>query len=146
MAFIKMICLSHTSGEDTAEVDCANAVAGHGLEGDRYYKSESPPSAQITLIESEEIDRINEATQASLPYYAFRRNLITEGIRLNNLVGHTFIVGEVRLLGHELCEPCRYLQERLHIDDLVVRLTHKGGLRCEILGSGKISTGDLIQT
>ena len=72
----------------------------------------------------------------------FRRNLVTEGVQLNNLVGETFYVGEIRLRGHELCEPCRYLQDRLKVTDLVKRLTHKGGLCCEVLTGGTIRSGD----
>ena len=67
---------------------------------------------------------------------------MTEGVQLNNLVGKTFYVGEVQLSGKELCEPCRYLQEKLKVADLVKRLTHKGGLCCEILTSGTIRPGD----
>ena len=145
MTLIKIICTSRAFGGDTAEMKSVNALAGKGLEGDRYCKAAAEPSEQITLIESEVIDRLNEATESAFPYTAFRRNLITEGIRLNDLVGQTFYVGKVLLRGHKLCEPCRSLQENLNISDLVTRLTHKGGLRCEILKGGQISTGDQIR-
>ena len=145
MALIKTICTSQAFGDNTAAVESVNALAARGLEGDRYCKLAAEPYEQVTLIESEVIEQFNEATSSSFPYTAFRRNLITEGIRLNELVGQTFYVGEVLLRGHKLCEPCRSLQEKLNIDDLVVQLTHKGGLRCEILEGGKISTGDQIR-
>ena len=146
MALIKTICPSQAFGDDTAAVNSVNALAGRGLEGDRYCKLAAEPYEQVTLIESEVIDRFNEAVKSTFPYTAFRRNLITEGIRLNELVGQAFYIGEVLLRGHELCEPCRSLQEKLNIDDLVSRLTHKGGLRCEILEGGRISIGDQIRS
>ena len=74
----------------------------------------------------------------------FRRNIITEGVRLNELVGKEFSVGEVKLKGHDLCRPCKYLQETLEQKNLTRELLRKAGLRCEILTSGKISVGDEI--
>ena len=94
------------------------------------------------LIESEVIDQFNQETGSNIAYPVFRRNLVTEGVQLNSLVDKTFYVGEVTLRGTELCEPCLYLQEKLKVTDLVKRLTHKGGLCCEVLSSGTIRLGD----
>jgi MOSC domain-containing protein YiiM len=72
--------------------------------------------------------------------------VITEGVDLNALEGRIFTIGRVQLRGVELCEPCAYLQNLLDIPGLVKQLTHKGGLRCEILGGGVIRPGDEIGT
>ena len=146
MASVKLICTSPFPGGESVSVDAVTAIAGHGIEGDRYCETDTDPSQQLTLIECEVIDQFNQETASQIPYAMFRRNVVTEGIQLNNLVGKTFYVGEVRLRGHGLCEPCLYLQETLKISDLVKRLTHKGGLYCEILTGGTIRSGDSLST
>lgn len=145
MASVKLICTSLVAGGETVAVDAVRTIAGQGIEVDRYCALDTEPSQQITLIECEVIDQFNQETESEFSYEMFRRNLVTEGVQLNNLVGETFYVGEVWLRGHELCEPCRYLQERLKVTDLVKRLTHKGGLCCEILTSGTIRSGDNLR-
>ena len=142
MASVKLICASPVSGGETIAIDAVTTIAGRGIEGDRYCALDTEPPQQITLIECEVIDQFNQETESEFSYEMFRRNLVTEGVQLNNLAGETFYVGEVRLRGHGLCEPCRYLQERLKVTDLVKHLTHKGGLCCEILTSGTIRSGD----
>jgi len=145
MASVKLICTSLVAGGETVAVDAVRTIAGQGIEGDRYCALDTEPSQQITLIECEVIDQFNQETGSKFSYEMFRRNLVTEGIQLNNLVGQIFDVGEVRLRGHELCEPCRYLQERLKVADLIKRLVNKGGLCCEILTSGTIRVGDELR-
>ena len=142
MASVKLICTSLVAGGETITIDTVTTIAGRGIEGDRYCALDTEPSQQITLIECEVIDQFNQETGSKFSYEMFRRNLVTEGVQLNNLAGETFYVGEVRLRGHELCEPCRYLQDKLKVADLVTRLVHKGGLCCEILTSGTIRSGD----
>ena len=145
MASVKLICISPVAGGETIAIDAVTTIAGRGIEGDRYYALDTEPSQQITLIECEVIDQFNQETESEFSYEMFRRNLVTEGVQLNNLVGETFYVGEVWFRGHELCEPCRYLQDKLKVTDLVKHLTHKGGLCCEILTSGTIRSGDNLR-
>ena len=138
------VCLALTEGGLAREVSEAVATAGAGLEGDRYCTFGASAETQLTLIQIEAVNEFNEAFSADLPATAFRRNVITEGVDLNALEGRIFMVGEVQLRGVELCEPCAYLQNLLNIPGLVKQLTHKGGLRCEILGGGVIRPGDEI--
>ena len=145
MASVKLICTSPVAGRETIAIDAVTTIAGRGIEGDRYCALDTEPSQQITLIECEVIDQFNREAGSEFPYAIFRRNLVTEGVQLNNLVGDTFYVGEVRLRSHELCEPCRYLQDKLKVADLVTRLVHKGGLCCEILTSGTNRSGDNLR-
>lgn len=140
------VCLSATEGGVTGEVSEAMATAGAGLEGDRYCTFGASAETQLTLIQIEAVNEFNEAFTANLPATAFRRNVITEGVDLNALEGRVFTVGEVQLRGVELCEPCADLQNLLDIPGLVKQLTHKGGLRCEILGGGVIRPGDKVGT
>ena len=138
------VCLSATEGGVAREVSEAMATAGAGLEGDRYCTFGASAETQLTLIQIEAVNEFNEAFATDLPATAFRRNVITEGVDLNALEGRVFTVGDVQLRGAELCEPCAYLQNLLDIPGLVKQLTHKGGLRCEILGRGVIRPGDPV--
>ena len=138
------VCLSATEGGVAHEVPEAVATAGAGLEGDRYCTFGASAETQLTLIQIEAVNEFNEAFATDLPATAFRRNVITEGVSLNTLEGRIFTVGDVQLRGVELCEPCAYLQKLLDIPGLVKQLTHKGGLRCEILRGGVIRPGDPV--
>ena len=100
---------------------------------------------QVTLIEIENINHFNNISNINIPPVDFRRNIITENVRLNELVGKEFFVGTIKLKGHDLCRPCKYLQEKLKQNNFVKEFLHKGGLRCEILTTGKINVGDIIK-
>ena len=120
-------------------------IAGKGLVNHYHFKNDNEKRRQITLIEIENINHYNQITRTSIPPKNFRRNIITEGIKLNALVGSEFFIGEVKVKAHDLCRPCKYLQESLNQKNLVKELLRKGGLRCEILTNGKIFVGDEIK-
>ena len=141
---IDQICIAPSEGGEIQEVAEIEAIPGTGLSGDRYCKQNAAPETQITLIEAEAIDEFNQIFSLNLSATQFRRNVITRDVQLNSLEGKSFSVGGVRLRGIELCEPCAYLQNLLQIPGLVKQLTHKGGLRCEILSDGVIRSDDLI--
>lgn len=128
----------------------ARAVPGLGLEGDRYFDgtgtfSPDPrkPDFELTLIEKEKIEAF--ARESGLPFTAAdaRRNLVTEGVDLNALVGREFQIGEVRVRGIRLCEPCNYLA-KITFPETLRGLVHKGGLRAQILTEGTLRPGDPI--
>lgn len=125
------------------------AIAGRGLEGDRYflgdgYWSKHPRvGREITLIESEAIEALEGEKQIKIEPGAARRNVVTRGVPLNHLVGREFQVGAVRLRGLRLCEPCDYL-EGLTTTGVLTGLLHRGGLRAEVLSTGTICVGDEI--
>lgn len=128
-----------------------HGVAGRGLEGDRYFLnigtfSPNPqkPDFEITLIEKECIESF--AKESGLPFAArdARRNIVTEGVRLNDLVGATFALGEVLLRGIRLCEPCTHLA-RVSYPETLAGLVHKGGLRAQIVRGGLIRVGAEIR-
>jgi len=121
------------------------AVKSKGLINDRYFKEGNVQRCQITLIEIENINYFNKLSNTLIPSASFRRNLVTEGIKLNNLVGKEFHVGNVKLKAHDLCRPCKFLQDHLAQKNLIKELLLKGGLRCEVLSNGYIYIGDLIK-
>ena len=127
------------------------AVAGRGLAGDRYcdavgsYSGQRRPDHEraITLIEAETLDALRDEHGIDLPGDQTRRNLVTRGIVLNDLVGATFTVGAVELRGVDLAHPCAYL-EGLTQPGVLGALKDRGGVRAEILTDGSISVGDAI--
>jgi MOSC domain-containing protein YiiM len=138
------VLLAPARGAAMISVAEVEAVAGRGLIGD--YRSETlglDPDKALTLIEYENIHRFVEAL--GLPFSAedARRNIITRGTRLNDLLGAEFRVGAVRVKALELCEPCSLLARRTH-RAVLWGFKGKGGLRCQILESGMIRRGDYV--
>ena len=139
------IAISESSGRVMKNVDSVESIAGRGLLNDRHFREGNEKKSQITLIEIENINHYNQIYGTSILPKDFRRNIITEGIKLNILVGNEFFIGEVKVKAHDLCRPCKYLQKSLNQKNLVKEFLRKGGLRCEILTNGKIFVGDEIK-
>ncbi len=139
------------SGEPMIPVDSVLAVENRGIIGDRYYtmsghfsKSEIEPDQEITLVEHEAFKELNKNHQIQLQYAECRRNIITQNIDLNALVGQTFQVGQTTLRGMRLCEPCAYLSKMTGHSNLVKQWLHRAGLRAHIQKGGRISKGDTV--
>ena len=145
MSKVIEIAISESSGRVMKNVYSVESIVGKGLLNDRHFKEDNEKKSQITLIEIENINHYNQISRTSILSKDFRRNIITEGIRLNELVGSEFFIGEVKVKAHDLCRPCKYLQESLKQKNLVKELLDKAGLRCEILISGKIFVNDEIK-
>lgn len=126
------------------QVDEVLAIAGSGLEGDRYAAGHGTFSApggrgyELTLIEAEVLSEIE------LSWEEARRNVVTSGVALNALVGRRFLVGSVECVGRRLAEPCSHL-EKLARPGLLRPLVHRGGLRADILVGGRIALGDSVR-
>ena len=119
-------------------VGSVRAVAGRGLEGDRYFFANGAGSGEaLTLIEAEALEDVGLTGAQS------RRQVVVRGGGLNDLVGKRFRVGDVECEGVELCEPCTHLQ-RLTRPGIIKDLIHRGGLRADILSGGTISVGDKV--
>jgi MOSC domain-containing protein YiiM len=148
---VEAIHITATAEATMRGVAEARAIAGLGLEGDRYATSQGSfsgkpkPSRQITLIEAEAIEALERELGLSLAPGETRRNLITRGVALNHLVGRDFQVGEAILRGHELCEPCGDLARMTGKPQILPGLVHRGGLRAEILTGGLIRVGDQLE-
>ena len=96
-------------------------------------------------INAENIDYYNNKYKRKIPYADFRRNIITEGIELNNLIKKKIEIGTIKILPYELCKPCLHLEQMVKGKDIVKEFLRKGGLRCEVLVSGKVKIGDKIK-
>jgi MOSC domain-containing protein YiiM len=133
-----------------AAVARVRAIAGIGLEGDRYAAGTGHWSAirrsgdSLTLIEAEEVEAVAASNGLRLPPGSTRRNVTTRGVRLDELLGRRFRIGEVECLAVRRCEPCAYLDGLLGQEALPV-LVHRAGIRAEILTDGEIALGDAIE-
>src|SRR4029077_16021155 len=120
-----------------------------GLDGDRYtlgtgfWSRDHKVSRDVTLIEAEVIEALRDERGGLFDHGSFRRNIVTRGAKLNELVGKRFRIGELVLEGTSLCEPCAYL-ERLVGRSILQALVHRGGLRANILTIGNIRCDDEI--
>jgi MOSC domain-containing protein YiiM len=129
-------------------LDHAVLIPGVGLEGDRYalkqgtfFKPE--PDFELTLIETEAIEALRRECDIELAAGDARRNIVTRGVPLNHLVGREFVIGNVRIRGIRLCEPCEHLQ-KVTGKHVIKGLLHRGGLRAQILTQGTIHIGDSV--
>jgi len=136
---------SLTDGSTQAH-QSVRVVAGAGIDGDRYFDRHEEPGQNITLIEAEEVERFNAEHGRCHDPSVTGRNLVTRGVRLDALVGMEFMVGDVRLRGVELCEPCLGLGEALATAELspaqaVKAFVHRAGLRADVLSTGEVCVG-----
>ncbi len=144
MAEVFKLGIATKNNQPIKEVNSIEVLANKGIVGDRHFNDFNDPYNQLSLIESENIDEYNIKFGLDIPYINFRRNIITKGIQLNDLIGKKLQIGNVELEGVELCRPCRHLTEMLNQKNILKEFMRKGGLRCQILSSSKISTGDKI--
>jgi MOSC domain-containing protein YiiM len=146
---IESINIADGAKEPMRAIAEVRALPGVGLEGDRYALgqgtfSKPEPSHELTLIEAEAIEAISRDCTIQLAPGDARRNLVTRDVPLNHLVGKEFFIGEVKIRGIRLCEPCDHLQE-LTGQPVIKSLLHRGGLRAQILSEGTIRVGDIVR-
>jgi MOSC domain-containing protein YiiM len=145
------IYIAEHKGAEVVIVNQAHVVPGSGIEGDRYFKKTSNPDGQsktgreITLIEMETIESMCDDDGIQITADQSRRNIITRGIALNELVGQLFYIGDIQFRGIRLCEPCQYLATRTD-PRILSSMVHRGGLRADILTEGIIHNNDIITT
>lgn len=145
------IHITPKAGEPMQSLAEVLATPGRGLAGDRYYLkqgsySDTPGGGrELTLIESEALDNLEAEVGIQLDPSASRRNIVTQGVRLNDLVGKEFRIGAVRLRGVRLCDPCSYLEGKTQ-PGVLAGLLNRGGLRAEILSEGTIRVGEIVDS
>lgn len=150
IAHIVAIFTAPTRHAEQIAVDAVQLKAGKGIVGDRFFGlRRKHPGQNLTLIEFEELESFNRTFSLQIPLNATRRNLITQGVRLNDLVGVTFKIGQVVCRGIELCEPCKVMARQFAASSLsqaeIIRaFTHKSGIRVEVLVDGVVRLGDEI--
>ena len=145
MSKVFKIGIAKNNNQKIQEVNKIELLFGKGIVGDRHFHENNDIRNQLTLIESENIDYYNNKFKTNYSYIDFRRNVVTKGIQLNDLIGKKLLIGNVKVQGHDLCRPCKHLEETLKGQDIIKEFLRRGGLRCEILNSGIVTIGDEIK-
>ena len=145
MSKVLKLGITGNNNKKIIEVNSIDVLANKGIVGDRHFNEYNDPYCQLSLIESENIDYYNTKYGLNIPYTDFRRNVITKGINLNNLIGKKLQIGNVKVEGIDLCRPCKHLTEMLNHENILKEFLRRGGLRCQILSSSSISIGDEIK-
>jgi MOSC domain-containing protein YiiM len=136
---VEAIHISAVESQLPHAVDAVEVTDG-GIVGDRYSDARN-----LTLIEAEALEAFAEETGIELSAAASRRQVLTRGIRLNDLVGVRFTVGDVECVGEEWCEPCNHLQSLTH-EGVLRGMVHRAGLRADIVHGGRIAVGDEVSS
>ena len=139
------IGITKNDNQKIDNVESIEVVKDKGIVGDRHFQEFNDPYNQLSLIESENIDYYNNKYKLNIPYIDFRRNIVTKGIELNDLIGKKIQIGDVLIEGIDLCRPCRHLSEKLNQDNIIKEFLRRGGLRCRILSSSNICINDEIK-
>ena len=147
MSHIESICIAPEHSSPQQPTKTVRVTASLGLLGDRHAGA-SPVTA--SFIAAEEIEAFNERTGLQLTAAETRRNIVTRGVDLNQLVGKRFTVGDVAFEGMEPCEPCASLGARLATSEvspasIVREFTHRAGLRAYVRSSGEVKIGDALR-
>mgnify|MGYP001291489480 CR=1 FL=1 len=145
MSTVLKLGIASINNQAIKDVESIKVISNKGVVGDRHFNEYNDPYNQLSLIESENIDYYNKKYNLNISYVNFRRNIITKGIKLNDLIDKRILIGETQIEGIDLCRPCRHLEETLNQDNIIKEFLRKGGLRCRILNSSSIKVGDLIK-
>ena len=150
---IAKLLISKDTQSDMLNVNQIVLEVGKGIFGDRYYNQEGTfsnkgkiePDRDVTLIEIEKIDDLNKEHDLNITAEDFRRNIVVSNCDLNSLVGKEFQIGEVVLKGLRLCEPCKYLSNKLDNEQVLSQMVHKAGLRAQIIKGGSIDLNSQVE-
>ena len=144
------IYVAERSGQPMRAVSSVEGAAGRGLIGDRHCRPlDAPPSSEadlhnISLVEAEVLASLRTEHGIELDGAETRRNLVTRGVRLHELIGRPFRIGGLLCEGVEVCQPCVHVQQKVG-KPILRPLAHRGGLRARILVSGVVRIGDTVE-
>ncbi len=150
MSQVVALYICANKGLPMMEVPSANAIAGKGFEGDRYsigmgaWSKAREAIRHISLIEIEAIAEANKGLDVPFAPIETRRNIVVSGVRLNELVGKVFRIGNVEVRGSELCVPCARPSKLSGKPGFAEAFDSRGGLRVEVLSAGFIKQDDPI--
>jgi MOSC domain-containing protein YiiM len=147
---VVVLCVAPAKAATMVTLDEMVVESGAGVRGDHHFGIRQRVAGQnVTLIEAEEVEAFNSRNGMHLALTEPRRNIVTRGVRLNELVGREFTIGSAVFRGVELCEPCgklaRYLVgSAMARPGFVREFVHRCGLRADVLVTGTIRVGDEV--
>ena len=145
MLKVYKIGITKINNQKIDSVESIDVIKDKGIVGDRHFQEFNDPYNQLSLIECENIDYYNNKYKLNIPHLDFRRNIVTKGIELNDLIGKKIQIGDVLVEGVDLCRPCKHLSEKLNQNNIIKEFLRRGGLRCRILSSSNICIDDEIK-
>jgi MOSC domain-containing protein YiiM len=120
------------------ELESIECIAGKGIVGDRFFGFKEDYKGQVTFFSQEVYERLCEQFQISdVPPSIFRRNIITQGVDLNTLIGQKFEIQGIRFLGTQESAPC-YWMNQAFAEGAEEAMKGHGGLRAKILTGGTL--------
>lgn len=143
------IIIGRHAKEPLDYVQRVNAVAGLGLEGDRYYYGEGTFNdlrldqkvREVSIIDYKSLEACNRRLGSTFEFRDLRRNLVIQNLDIEVIGNNVFSIGAAEFKIVRTCPPCRYLG-RLLDKDMMVGLKYIGGYRAVIVKSGMIQCGD----
>ncbi|WP_435156891.1 MOSC domain-containing protein [Haladaptatus sp. DFWS20] len=149
MSHVTDLFIAAAGSEPMQSVTEVQAVANRGFRNDRYFNGTGYYSpydvCQVTLIGGEAIDEINREFELDLTAGEHRRNIVTDGIDVHELLNHRFRIGDTLLVGTRPRPPCAHVEQLNEQDGVARALKHgRGGICADVVESGQISVGDSI--
>ena len=155
MAIVTALFISPTNAERMQACTGVRAIAGRGLEGDRYAagrgtysKAPRQLARHVSLIGSEAMQVANAelSRQGLVPFepHETRRNIVVQGIDVYTLLDREFRIGTVRLRGSDITRPCHVPSAGAGKTGFKEAYHNRGGILAEILSDGQIAIGDLL--
>jgi MOSC domain-containing protein YiiM len=142
------IFVAPKSAEEMVPLSSVRALADRGLEGDRFFRDSWNAIARsdkaVSFIEDEVLELAAEELGLESIAQKTRRNIVTRGVPLIDLLHREFVVGDVRMRGIRLFEPCGHLVQVSKLPGIFKALNHRSGLKAAILTDGVIGVGDRI--
>src|SRR5215213_1443787 len=99
-AIVEAIFVAEQAGQPMRSVAEVTGEAGRGLLGDRHCRpADAPPLApgarvpDVSLVEAEVLESLRDDHGIDLPGVETRRNVVTRGVRLHDLIGRQFRLG-----------------------------------------------------
>jgi MOSC domain-containing protein YiiM len=149
MGTVERVFVAGAGGEAMRPVDAVQAVAGRGLDGDRYATRRGywtdVDECQVTLIRSEDLDEITASSGVAVRDGQHRRNIVTLGVDLRALTGRTFRIGEATFAYDRPRPPCRYIESITGPGMTRALAARRGGICVRVIESGLVRTGDAIE-
>ena len=146
---VEEIFVTSKGSQAMERVDEVRTVEGCGIEGDRYcegtgFWTQYGDVCEVTLIEGEDLDFIEEELGIGVKDGQHRRNIITRGVRLLDLRKKRFRVGEALLEFDRSRPPCKHVQD-LSEPGMTRALKNRGGICARVVEAGRIRAQDAIE-
>ena len=142
------IFIAPHSAEEMISLPSVRAFADRGLEGDRFFRDSwnavNRSDKAVSLIEDEVLVLAAKEVGVENLAQLTRRNIVTRGVALIDLLGREFTIGAVRMRGIRLFEPCGHLVKVSKLPAIFKALEHRSGLKAAILTDGAIRVGDPV--